>query len=93
MLVMMQRRDTTARSVLRAASHTETLIFTHEFIFHAREDKAMDGQTVAGFLILCGLMGIALKRISGWCGRVDSNGVVKKAAQDGVVRVISRLLK
>lgn len=53
----------------------------------------MDGQTVAGFLILCGLMGIAFKRVSGWCGRVDTNGVVKKAAQDGVVRVIGRLLK
>jgi hypothetical protein len=53
----------------------------------------MDASNVFAVILVLWVMGVGLKRIAGGLLRADSDGVVKKAAKDGAIRVISRILK
>jgi hypothetical protein len=53
----------------------------------------MDGSDAIAMFMVLWVIGFSLKRIAAGLSRADSDGAVKKAARDGVVRVISRLLK
>ena len=53
----------------------------------------MSGQLFWGMILCPWLSGFAVEKCMAAAAKADSDGVIKKAAQDGVVRTIERFLK